>query len=310
MIREILSVLFLLLVLSTTIHAGPVCVDNQVQLQVLGSGGPELGDQRASSSYLIWMNGKALVLIDAGAGSSLNFEKSGAKFEDVEAVVFTHLHVDHSADFPAFIKASFFTPRDRDLAVYGPTGNELMPATSEFVENLLGDQGVFRYLNNYVNRSKESEFHLQTVDVPLGQQKAQNYRLSKNLSLNAISVHHGPVSALAWRVNVFDCSITFSGDMSNSYQSLPILAEDTDILVMNNAVPESAGGIATRLHVRPSEIGKIASNAGAKKVVLSHRMIRTLGREQETEHYIKQFYSGPIEFADDLDLFILKPQHH
>jgi ribonuclease BN (tRNA processing enzyme) len=307
LIRKILA-LFLLFAFSIAIHADSLCADKQVQLQVLGSGGPELGDNRASSSYLIWVNDKALVLIDSGAGSSLNFEKSGAKFEDLEAVLFTHLHVDHSADFPAFIKASFFTSRSRDLLVYGPTGNELMPATSEFVEKLLGDQGAFRYLNNYVNRSEDSEFHLQTVDVPLDQHKVQNYRLNKNLSLSAISVHHGPVSALAWRVNVFDCSITFSGDMSNSYQSLSILADDTDILVMNNAIPESAEGIATRLHMRPSEIGKIASNAGAKKVVLSHRMIRTLGKEQETEHYIKQYYSGPIIFADDLDLFILKSQ--
>ena len=304
--RKMLSVLIMLLVFPTTIYAGSVCADNQVNLQVLGSGGPELGDKRASSSYLIWVKGKALLLIDSGAGSSLNFEKSGAKFEDLDAVVFTHLHVDHSADFPAFIKASFFTPRARDLAVYGPAGNDLMPATSEFVEKLLGDQGAFRYLNNYVNRSEESEFHLQTVDVPL-ENKVQTYQLSKNLSVSAISVHHGPVPAIAWRVNVFDCSITFSGDMSNSYQSLAILAGDSDILVMNNAIPESAEGVATRLHMRPSEIGKIASNAGAKRVVLSHRMKRTLGKEQETEHFIKQFYSGPIVFADDLDFFTLKP---
>ena len=292
------------------VHADSLCNDNRVQLQVLGSGGPELTDRRASSSYLIWVNNQALVLIDSGAGSSLNFEKSGAKFEDLEAVVFTHLHVDHGADFPAFIKASFFTSRDRDLLVYGPTGNELMPATSEFVEKLLGDQGAFRYLNNYVNRSEESEYYLQTVDVPLDSQKVKIYQLTKDLSLSAISVHHGPIPAVAWRVNIFDCSITFSGDMNNSYQSLSLLAEDTDILVMSNAIPESAEGIATRLHMHPSEIGKIASNAGAKKVVLSHRMMRTLGKEQETKNYIKQFYSGPIVFADDLDLFTLKPQHH
>jgi ribonuclease BN (tRNA processing enzyme) len=309
LIRKI-SVLFLLFAFSIAIHADSLCADKQVQLQVLGSGGPELDDNRASSSYLIWVDGKALVLIDSGAGSSFNFEKSGASFDDLEAILFTHLHVDHSADFPAFIKASFFTPRDYDLAVYGPAGNELMPATSEFVEKLLGDQGAFRYLNNYVNRSEESEFHLQTVDVPLNQHKVKKYRLRKNLSLSAVSVHHGPVSALAWRVNVFDCSIAFSGDMSNSYQSLSVLAEDTDILVMNNAIPESAAGEAARLHMRPSEIGQIASNAGAKKIVLPHRMMRTLGKEQETEHYIKQFYSGPIVFADDLDLFTLKPQHH
>lgn len=309
LIRKILSVLFLLFAFSIAIHADSLCVDNQVQLQVLGSGGPELGDKRASSSYLIWMKGKALLLIDSGAGSSLNFEKSGASFEDLEAVVFTHFHVDHSADFPAFVKASFFTSRDSDLAIYGPAGNELMPATSEFVQNLLGDQGAFRYLNNYVNRSEESAFHLLTVDVPFDQQKVQTYQLSKNLSLSAISVHHGPVPAIAWRANILDCSIAFSGDMNNSYQTLAVLAEDTDILVMSNAIPEAAEGVATKLHMRPSEIGKIASTANAKRVVISHRMLRTLGKEQETKQYIKQHYSDPVVFADDMDVFTLEPQH-
>lgn len=306
---KILSIPLFLLAFSTVIHADSLCVDKNVRLQVLGSGGPELDDKRASSSYVIWMDDKALVLVDSGAGSSLNFEKSGAKIEDLEAVVFTHLHVDHSADLPAFIKASYFTSRDRDLPIYGPAGNELMPATSVFVQNLLGDQGAFRYLNNYVNSSEESSFHLQTYDVPMDQHKVQTYQLTKNLSLGAISVHHGPVSAIAWRVNILDCSITFSGDMNNNYQTLAVLAKDSDILVMNNAIPEAAGGVATKLHMRPSEIGKIASTANTKRVVLSHRMLRTLGKEQETKQYIKQYYSGPVVFADDMDIFTLKPQH-
>jgi len=42
-----------------------------VALQVLGSGGPIADDGRASSSYLIWVDGKSRVLIDAGGGSFL-----------------------------------------------------------------------------------------------------------------------------------------------------------------------------------------------------------------------------------------------
>ena len=46
----------------------PTCGTNDVAVQVLGSGGPEMKG-RASSSYLIWQQGKARVLIDAGGGS-------------------------------------------------------------------------------------------------------------------------------------------------------------------------------------------------------------------------------------------------
>ncbi len=277
-------------------------VENDVQLQILGSGGPEFGDQRASSSYLIWVNGKAKILVDAGAGSGFNFEKTKAKIEDLEAILFTHLHVDHSADLPAFIKASFFSKRDRDLPILGPEGNSLMPATSEFVQNLLGNEGAFRYLKDYLNNSQNKSYHLQMRDMPIAPHNMQRYRLTEDILLEAIAVHHGPIPAIAWRVNTAGYSITFSGDMSNNYQTLAVLAKDTDILVMHNAVPESAEGVAAILHMKPSEIGEIAKKAQAKQLVISHRMQRTLGQESQTRQHIEKNYTGPILFADDLDL--------
>lgn len=84
-----LAILGLILgVLAGTTQAA--CIDQNVQLQVLGSGGPELDDDRASTSYLIWIDGKARVLVDAGGGSSANFEKSGASVHDLQAVLFAN----------------------------------------------------------------------------------------------------------------------------------------------------------------------------------------------------------------------------
>ena len=294
-----------LLVFASMAQAESSCADNDVQLQVLGSGGPELDDQRASSGYLIWIKGRARVLVDVGAGTSVKFGQSGAKFEDLQAILFTHLHVDHSADLPAFIKGSFFTDRDNDLVIYGPAGNSLMPSTSEFVQNLLGNKGAFRYLNDYVNTGEDNDYHLQTVDVPLAPRKIVTYQINDGLSFSAIPVHHGPISAVAWRVNVAGCSVAFSGDMNNNYQTLAVLAEDSDMLVASNAVPESAEGVAAQLHMRPSQIGKIAQQSQVKQLILSHRMKRTLGKEQQTKKIIEQYYSGPIFFADDLAFFPL-----
>jgi len=41
-----------------------------------------------------------------GGGASLNYELSGAKFNDLDVVTFSHFHVDHSADFPALVKGA------------------------------------------------------------------------------------------------------------------------------------------------------------------------------------------------------------
>ena len=59
---------------STDTSATTVC--EGVSLQVLGSGGPELDDGRASASYLLWKDEKANVLVDAGSGSSVQFGAS------------------------------------------------------------------------------------------------------------------------------------------------------------------------------------------------------------------------------------------
>ena len=85
--RKIAALLIVL-----TLFTSTQCQKQRVSLQVLGSGGPELNDKRASSSYLVWLDSKAVVMIDAGGGSSYNFEKSGAKFNDIKAVAFTHFH--------------------------------------------------------------------------------------------------------------------------------------------------------------------------------------------------------------------------
>lgn len=83
------------------------CGSRGIALQVLGSGGPELQDKRASSGYLIWRDGQAKVLIDCGGGSALHFGQSHAQMKDLDVVLFTHFHVDHSADFAVLVKSSF-----------------------------------------------------------------------------------------------------------------------------------------------------------------------------------------------------------
>lgn len=292
--------LILLLSLSSVLHAE--CRKDFVTVQILGSGGPELSDQRASSSYLVNIDGKGAIMVDSGSGSSLNYEKSGADLTELQAVLFTHFHVDHSADFPALIKAAYFTDRNQDLKIFGPAGNELMPSAAEFVHGLFGKKGVYRYLNDYLVPAKNSAYNIRTVNIKPPQNGAKKIQLTDSILMAAVPVHHGPIPALAWRIEAGGCAITFSGDFNNSLQRLPLLAKNSDILVAHNAIPEGTRGVARNLHAPPSEIGKVAQQANVKKLVLSHRMQRMLGREQESLASIRRSYSGPVIFANDLDI--------
>lgn len=275
------------------------CKTDQVKLQVLGSGGPELDDGRRSSGYLIWYKNKARVLIDAGAGASAGYEQSDAQFEDLQGVLLTHLHVDHSADLPAFIKGSYFTSRSTDIGVYGPAANDLMPSTSDYLQRLMGDKGAFSYLKGYVNKRANADYKVIATDVPLIKGRTFTYSLGNDITAKATFVHHGPVAAVAWRVELAGCSIVFSGDMSNQFDVLSTFANEADILVASNAVPDNASGAALNLHMTPSAIAKIAKQAQVKQLVLSHFMKRTLTIQKETLGIIIQRYRGPVHLAID-----------
>jgi len=281
------------------------CGAKGVAAQVLGSGGPELQDKRASSSYLIWQDGQARVLVDAGGGSALRFGESGAQMSQLDVILFTHFHVDHSGDFAALIKSSWFEDRKRPLPIYGPPGNDFMPATTEFVSDFFDDKrGVYRYLSELLASGEDGSFKMQPHNALAEATPVAIFR-NGNLAVSAVRVTHGPVPALAWRVEIGGKAIVFSGDTNGEGKGLPRLAEKADLFVAHNAVPEGATGVERRLHMPPSVIGQIAGNARVKHLVLSHRMLRTLGKEEETQSEIRKRYAGPLDFANDLDCFPL-----
>lgn len=282
------------------------CGSKGVAVQVLGSGGPELQDKRASSSYLVWEDGRARVLVDAGGGSALRFGESGAQMSQLDVILFTHFHVDHSGDLSALIKSSWFEDRKRPLPIYGPPGNDFMPSTTEFVADFFGEKrGAYRYLSELLAPGEEGSYKMQPHNVVAGVTPIAVFR-SGDLEVSAVRVVHGSVPALAWRVLAGGKVIVFSGDTDGDGDALVRLAKNADLLIAHNAVPEGAEGIERRLHMPPSVIGQIAADAQAKRLILSHRMLRTLGKEEQTRTEIEKRYSGPFEFANDLDCFGLK----
>jgi ribonuclease BN (tRNA processing enzyme) len=286
--------------------AAQSCGSQGIAVQVLGSGGPELQDKRASSSYLVWENGQPRVLVDAGGGSALRFGESGAQMSQLDVILFTHFHVDHSGDFSALIKSSWFEDRKRPLPIYGPPGNDFMPSTMDFVTDFFGDKhGVYRYLSELLVPGEGGSYLMQPHNVVAGSTPVTVFR-SSDLTASAVRVIHGGVPALAWRVEVGGKVIAFSGDTNGEGEGIVRAAMNAHVFVAHNAVPEGATGVERRLHMPPSVIGQIAEEAHVKHLVLSHRMLRTLGKEDQTESEIRKRYSGAIAFANDLDCFSVR----
>jgi len=304
------ALLFWLVALSVSAASEPgTCPSQGNWLQVLGSGGPEVQDRRASTSYLIWIDGKARLLVDAGGGSALRFGEAGAGVKTLDAVVFSHFHVDHSADFPALVKSSFFEGRERGLPVLGPSGNHFLPSATEFVQRLFdAENGVWPYLAHFLPGERHFAYALEPRDIDAEADDIRQVWENERMTLSAARAHHGPLPALSWRVDLKGGgSVTFSGDMSGRYAQLPELAHGSDLLVAHHAIAEDTTGVGRLLHMPPSLIGDFASRAGVGRLILSHRMLRSLGHEAESLALIRKRYTGPIDLAEDLDCYPLSP---
>lgn len=279
----------------------PYCGDEGVWIQILGAGGPELDDEQGGPSYVVFVDNKALLLVDTAPGASVAFDKAGARFEDLEAIVFTHLHADHAGDFPAFVKGSYFAEREALLPVLGPDGADPYPDTETFVERLIGADGAFAYLADFLTFRSSGGYKLSVRNVPAAGRRVWSAFRADTIRLSAIPVNHGPVPALAWRVEVGDQSIVFTGDFNNQKDLMADFAADADALVIHHAIPEGTRGEATNLHVTPSQIGDIAERADVRMVILGHRMNRTRGLESISRGAIEESYSGSLIFANDLE---------
>src|ERR1700732_4803337 len=93
-----------------------------LEVVVLGSGGPRAFG-RAGSSYIVLIDGKPRILLDAGPGAFVRIGELQIDLGQVDIVLLTHLHIDHSGDLAAFFNARALTSDGPiKYRVFGPAG--------------------------------------------------------------------------------------------------------------------------------------------------------------------------------------------
>jgi ribonuclease BN (tRNA processing enzyme) len=250
-------------------------VDDDFYLQVLGSGGPIADDGRASSAYLVWVDGKSKILIDAGGGAFLRFGEAGAEFDELEHVGISHFHTDHSADLVTFLKTGFFSSRKRPLTISGPGAGGPFPALADYLHSTIGEGGAYAYLGGYIDGSG-GLVKLEPTTIDSASREAVPVANINGIRITAMGVPHGIVPAIAYRVQIGDRGIVFASDQNGNDEEFVDFARDADLLIMHMVVPENIQGAGRSLHAPPSRIGQIAAAANAGSLVLSHFMARSL----------------------------------
>lgn len=263
----------------------PVNSESNVQLQILGSGGPNGSGDRASSGYVLWVDGVGRILVDAGSGTKVRFDKSGANFDDIELVALSHFHPDHSAELPALL----WTPPRGSIRISGPTGSDQVPSLDSFLESLFGEEGAFSVTYGRLT--------LDPITVDVSSNEVTEVWRDGDILVRGRSVPHGTIPAVGYRVDIGDTSIAFTSDQNGSDPTFISFIQDVDVLVVHMTTPESSN---SALHAKPSVWGQMAESANAGHVVISHIGSDSDAVVVEGVGILRDNFSGQVTLGEDL----------
>lgn len=276
------------------------------QVVAIGTGGPGASG-RASSGFILMLDGKARVLVDAGGGSFARVSELQIDLDELDLVLLTHLHIDHCADVPAIFKARGISHRGAySFHVFGPSGAGVYPSVSQWIHLLFESGGAFAYQPDF--NGKET-IAAQDLTSDLKAAPAVIYDAA-GLRVTAVATHHGDCPSVAYRIEHAGKSVTFSGDMdASALPNLTNLAKQTDLLVFNCVVldPPASPELLYELHSPPKAIGEAARAAKVKRLLLSHIGPQVENNFAAVRASIHQSYRGPVTMAEDRSKYVLAP---
>lgn len=281
------------------------CPAGPVTLQILGSGGPRLSSERASTSYLLWVGGKARMLVDMGGGAYLRLGQSQARLDDLALVAISHLHPDHVSDLPALLWVSHQVRKaplpligpSAGKGVAGPQGNDLAPDIATFLTRMFDEKlGAFQVMGATLGAATGNGVRLNVSGVDVMKSQPSRVFDADGLKVTAIGIPHGNMLALAYRVETDEGSIVFSSGQNGSDPHFVDFAKGADILIVHLMTPV---GMKNPLHAEPAVVGRIAQEVRPGRLIVSHIGLAGPALDAAVAD-LKRFYSGPLIVGADL----------
>jgi ribonuclease BN (tRNA processing enzyme) len=291
----------LLTVLAGSVASAQNCVGHPVAVQILGSGGPGIKADRASTGYLLWVEGQAKILVDMGGGAFLRFGQAQAKLRDLSMIAISHLHPDHVSDLPALLWLSQGI-RQEPLLISGPSGNDQAPDFRVFLSRLFDENnGAFPLLGSALGGGQgrvrpgipSVRLDVRVVDVAKPEPTMVLDRAG--ITVTALGIPHDDVPTLAFRVQTRNVSIVFSSDQNGTNPRFTAFAKGANVLIMHMTI--GAGTPGNTFHAAPSVIGRIARDAAVGRLIVSH--IGQFDLDPAIAE-VKKSYAGPLTVGADL----------
>lgn len=259
---------------------------------MLGSG---VGVPNVKRSYpgLFIKSDEESILIDPGPGSLRQLVKLGFSYNDLDTIILTHFHPDHSLDVISFLFACKYPllPRTKSLSIIGG------PGLKRFYEGAIGVFG--------------DAIVSEMFEVSLKEIKEDTIvRDKRELTIKPV-VHTD--SSIGIRYKDRDGKILcYSGD-TGYCKNIIELARKADLLILECSFPD-AGEInpirkgpaltdrrfsnGVNGHLTPSYAGRIAREAEVKRLLVTH--LYPVCEEYDILLQCKKEFGGETQIARDL----------
>ncbi len=259
--------------LAQTVGGGAPPDTSKTRLILLGTGGgPRPRKNSASSSQVILVDGAAYV-VDCGYGVGRQLVFAGVPVTAVRHVFITHQHSDHNLDYGNLLYLAWASGLRTRVDTWGPPPIEKMTR-------------LFFAMSAYdINTRIADEGRVPLVPLVHVHEFSQGGAVmqDENVKVTAALVHHPPVEpAFAYRFDAADRSIVISGDTNRS-ENLVRLAQGADMLVHETLFVPAVDRLVARVpnaatlkkhiidsHTSVEDVGRVATAAGVKTLVLSH----------------------------------------
>lgn len=274
-----------------------------ITVTLLGTGGPPPSMARFGPSILVEAGGQRFIF-DAGRGALQRLTQAGVSWQQIDGLLFTHLHSDHVVGFPDLWLTGWLVGpgRTRQLRVWGPSGTEAM--LTHLRQAFEFDVGV------RLSDDRVSAAGVEVLAADIGEGVVHE---SGGVRITAFLVDHQPVQpAMGYRIDYAGRSVVLSGDTRQS-ENLVRHAQGVDLLIHEVASPESF--VRTRVpperirsvlahHVTPEEAGHVFLKTKPKLAVYSH-IIQPSATEEDLLPQTRRVYSGRVEVGVDLMVIIV-----
>jgi ribonuclease BN (tRNA processing enzyme) len=237
-------------------------------------GGPTPGPYRAAPATLLMIGGRGF-LVDCGNGTANQLAKAGIPLPAIDHVFVTHDHSDHVIDVGALAVLAWGSGLTHPLAIHGPAP----------IGQIVRDQIAAMAYDVAIREREEGRPPLAPL-IRVDERTAPGLVLRTDIVTvtSALVDHYMVKPAFAYRFDMHGAggarSVVISGDTTYS-PALVQLAKGADLLIheamylpaIRDMAAENAPTLYEHLirsHSTTQQVGRVAQEAGVRKLVLSH----------------------------------------